>query len=35
MINDISNNELISKWIEEEVGKKEIKFELIFKMSEN
>ena len=35
MIKDNSNNELISKWIEEEVNKKEIKFELIFKMSEN
>ena len=30
-----SNNDLISKWIEEEVNKKDIKFELIFKMSEN
>ena len=31
---DLDSNELINKWIEESINKKEIKFELIFRMSE-
>ena len=33
--NDIDNIKLIAKWIEETTNKYEIKFELIFKMSQN
>ena len=33
--NDINSHILINNWIEETINKKEIKYELIFKMSEN
>ena len=32
---DINSNNLIDKWIKESINKKEIKYELIIKLSEN